>query len=122
MTVRRDVGKLPLSYRFDDDSETKILDLQGNFSVPLQGARATAFFTNAIDQSSVQLSMQGSWRNRHAVIKNVVTDEVVATMNSELLNARNLVGSRRTYEVSVAAGIDLAVVTAMIVSLDARSS
>lgn len=122
LTTRRDIGKLPVSYQIQDDCKNQIVDLQGNFYVPLQGARATAVFFNAVDQRSMQLSMYGSWRNRNAEIKNSTTGEVVATMQSEFWNARNLLGSRRTYVISVCVGVDLALVTAMVICLDARSS
>lgn len=69
-------------------------------------------------------SMQGSYRNTKAEIKSKAStggDQTVATVRCNLWNKRFLAGGRRTYVVSVRAGVDLAVITGMITALDARS-
>lgn len=121
MCIRQDVGKLPRSYRFDDPTETKILDLQGNFFNLVKGPKSTALFTNALDGKPARLHMQGSFKRRHARTKDLDTDEVLVSMTSEIWNARSF-GGRRTYEVEVAKGVDLVLVVGMIVALDARGS
>jgi hypothetical protein len=122
LSVRRSPGTLPVSFTFSDSDDSKILSLNGEFYVPTQGSKATAVFTNAISSLGSNLSMKSSWRNRHAVISNNETGEVLATMSSELLNVKNVVGRRRTYNVQISAGVDMALIVGMFVALDARSS
>lgn len=117
MTIRRNLGTLPRSFTFLDPTGNRIVDLQGNFFVPFTGAKSTVFLLNAAGQK-VELSMQGSFQNRHAVIKNSEGDELV-TMSSDF-ELRDLVG-RRTYTVDIRAGVDMAVVVGLIVALDARA-
>lgn len=121
MCIRQDIGKVPRSYRFDDPTGTKILDLQGNFFNVVKGPKSTALFTNAMDGAPARLHMQGSFKRRHASIKDMDTDEVLASMSSELWNAKSL-GGRRTYEIEVAEGVDIVLVVGLIVALDARGS
>lgn len=122
LTVRRLTAQFPQSYAFEDPCGTKVLEIQGNFFVPYRGAKSTTVFTNAIDGSKTTLAMKGSWRNRHAAIKNEVTGEMLARMTSDLLNTKNLVGGRRTYEIEIAGGVDAVLIVAMIMALDARAS
>ena len=69
-------------------------------------------------------SMQGSYKNTKAEIKSKTGsggDQTVATVRCNLWNKRFLAGGRRTYVVSVRAGVDLAVIAGMVTALDARS-
>ena len=145
-TIRRDVGTLPRGYRFEDPSNgNTILHLPGSFFVPTHGARANASFIDAVSGATAHLYMKGSWRNRHAAISMKlngsrrpsgtsktthsasptvdlgVSEVVIANMDSELLNAKNLVGGRRNYTVNVAGGVDMAMIVGMVVALDART-
>ena len=47
MTIRRNVGRLPRSFWFEDPTGAKVLDLQGDFFVPFTGAKSRAMFKNA---------------------------------------------------------------------------
>lgn len=121
MTLRRNFGQIPISYSCFDPNETKVLDLQGNFSVPFSGAKSSAFLLNAETGEHLELSMHGSHRNRHATIKNATTQEVLVSMESDIFEARNIVGGRRTYTVTIKAGVDRVLAVAMIMALDARA-
>lgn len=118
-TIRR-TAKILLSFQFEDESGKEILDLSGKVHVSVTGSRATASFTNSSDQRHVELNMHGSWHNYQATIKNKATDEVIAKMQSEILTLRAYTG-RRDYKVAVSAGVDLAIITGMIVCLDVSS-
>lgn len=121
MTVRHNVGTLPASYTFVDPSDNRILDLQGNFFIPNTGSRSTAFLLNSETGQKIELALQGSYRNHKGMITNKETGEVLVTMKSNIFELRNVVGGRRTYTVTIRAGIDMAVVTGLIVALDARA-
>ena len=120
-TVRRNAGSRPRSYVFEDPSGNKVVDLQGNFFVPFSGAESTACLINAETGSRMALSMKGSWRNRHASIKDADSGEVLVNVQSDVLEFRNVLGGRRTYSVTVRGGVDLAMVTGLVVALDARA-
>jgi hypothetical protein len=72
-TVQRNVGTLPSSFTFVDPEGTRIVDLQGNFFRPYTGAKSSASRLNAETGRKIDLLMHGSYRNRHAVIKNKET-------------------------------------------------
>ena len=128
LTVRRDLATLPQGFRFEDPTDKTILNLPGHFFVPTQGTRAFASFINASTGTKVRLFMKGSYHNRRARIhlEDLATGDkegkLVAQVKSEISNARAILGGRRTYEVHIAAGVDMALITGMIIALDARSS
>ena len=128
MTIRRNAGTLPRSFWFEDPTGKKICDVQGEFFVPFTGAKSKALFKNAaavdsaVERAGVtELCMQGSYRNRHAEIKDKSSGQMVATVRCNLWNQRFLAGGRRTYVASVRAGVDMAVVAGMITALDTRT-
>ena len=128
LTVRRDLLTLPKGFRFEDPADKTILNLPGHFFVPTQGTRAFASFINASTGTEIKLFMRGSYHNRHATIhlEDPSTGDkegyLLAKIDSEILNARAILGGRRTYEVKIAAGVDVALITGMVIALDARSS
>lgn len=121
LTIRKLANQRPTSYWFADSLDTDILEIHGKFYIPYKGAKSVATFTNAVDRTKVKLSMQGSYRNKHAMVKNEETGEVLVTMSSEVLNAKALLGRRRDYSVDIAGGVDIILAIAMIVALDARA-
>lgn len=119
MAVRKNVATMPVSFSFEDASEKRLVDLQGEFFVPYSGAKSTAHLINAETGRNISLMMKGSYMNRHAVIKDE-SGEVLVRMISNVLDARSLVAHRRTYEIKVRAGVDLSFAVAMIVALHER--
>jgi uncharacterized protein YxjI len=119
MTVRKNICTVPVSFSFEDASGKRVVDLQGEFFVPYSGAQSTAHMVNAETGNKMDLTMKGSYMNRHAVIKDEHGD-VLVRMISNVFEARNLVGHRRTYELKVRAGVDLSLAVAMIVALHDR--
>lgn len=122
LTIRRTWLKLQFTWRFEDVNGQKILDWHQNDWIPtVLGNRAITSFTNTSDQSPVELVTHGNWHARHATIENHATGEVIASVKSEIFTWRSYRG-RRDYEVSVSAGVDLAIVTGLIFCLDIGSS
>ena len=120
-TVQRYIGNLARSFSFVDPNGTRIVDLQGNFFVPYTGAKSSAFLLSAETGEKVELMMHGSYRNRDAAITNKETGEVLVEMKSNIFELRNVVGGRRTYTVTIRAGLDMAMVVGLIIALDARA-
>jgi uncharacterized protein YxjI len=119
LSVRKNLCNVPVSFTFEDAGSKKIVDLQGDFFIPYSGAKSTAHLVNAETAMRTTLTMKGSYMNRHAVIKNE-EGEVVVRMLSNVFEGRNLVGHRRTYELTVQAGFDISLAVAMIVALHER--
>lgn len=117
-TIRKELFTLPRSYYAEDPQGNKILDVEGKFSVGT--SRAEAHFTNALNGEIESLFMKGSFFNKHTVITHQRTGAVVAEINREFLNARQIFGHRQTYTVTVAPGVDMALIVAMCVCLDER--
>lgn len=119
MAVRKNVCTVPVSFSFEDSSNKRVVDLEGKFFVPYSGAESVAHMVNAETGSKTDLTMKGSYMNRHAVIKDE-NGEVLVRMISNVFEVRNIVGFRRTYELKIRAGVDLSLAVAMIVALHER--
>lgn len=64
--------------------------------------------------------MKGNFFDTYADITNVQTGQPVARVDRQLLNARELFTNQQTYVVTVAQGVDLALITAMCICLDEK--
>lgn len=64
--------------------------------------------------------MKGNFFDTYADITDSRTGQPVARIDRKMLNARELLTSQQTYVVTVAQGVDLALVTAMCICLDER--
>ncbi len=64
------------------------------------------------------LTMRGNWRDTRAEIINEATGEVVARIHRESSNASEPLLGRQTYKLTVAGGVDKAVLATMCICLD----
>jgi uncharacterized protein YxjI len=64
--------------------------------------------------------MHGSFFNVKTEITNERNGQVVAQVDREFFNARQLLGDRQSYAVTIAPGVDMALIVAMVVCLDER--
>lgn len=64
--------------------------------------------------------MKGDFFDRKASITDEATGQVVAVIDRQFLNARELLGGQQTYHVTVAPNVDLAIIVAMCICLDER--
>ena len=64
--------------------------------------------------------MKGNFLDTYADIRNAKTGQSVARIDRKMFNARELFTSQQTYVVTVAQGVDLALITAMCICLDER--
>ena len=85
------------------------------------GSKATVEI-KANDGQTHTLTMSGNWRDTRANIVDRNTGAVVARIDRRLLNARELLGGKQTYALSVAAGVDMALMVAACVALDEKNN
>lgn len=104
-TLRQEIFSIPKSFFAESPTGNKIFEVEGKFH--LGGSRAVGHFVNAMNGESENLAMKGSFANVTTQITNEKTGQVVAQVDRELLNARQLLGDRGTYAVTVAPGVDI---------------
>ena len=117
-TLRKEIFSFPKSYFAESPTGTKIFEVEGKFHIGT--SKAVGHFVNAMNGEQENFLMHGSFFN----VKTEITDErngqVVAQVDREMLNARQLLGDRQSYAVTVAPGVDMALIVAMVVCLDER--
>lgn len=79
-----------------------------------------ATFTNASNGQDVELLVKGDWLDRSATI--TMGGITVATIGRSYFNMREIFGGQQSYFVTVAPGVDLAMMAAICVCLDEREN
>lgn len=120
--IRKQHFKIPATYYAENLEGQKIFEVQGKWSFGTSKAYGVFSY---LDQASGQtkqarLFMKGDFFDRGADITDEATGHVVARIDRKFLNARELLGGQQTYAVTVAPGMDLAVIVAMCICLDER--
>lgn len=64
--------------------------------------------------------MKGNFFDTKAAIRDEQTGAVVAKIDRQLFNARELLGGQQTYGVTVAPGMDMALIVVMVICLDEK--
>jgi uncharacterized protein YxjI len=83
-------------------------------------SKAIGRFVNSFTNQQEELMMKGNFFDTCADITNSKTGQPVARIDRKLLNARELFAGQQTYAVTVAEGMDLALIVAMCICLDER--
>jgi uncharacterized protein YxjI len=83
-------------------------------------SKMIATFTNASNNKPVELLVKGDWFDRSATI--TLGNTVVATIGRSYFNVREIFGGKQTYYVTVAPGVDLAMMAAICVCLDEKEN
>jgi len=118
-TIRKEVMHFPASFYAEDPSGNRIFEVKGKLS--LGTSKAVGHFANAAHQGQQEsLFMHGSFFNAQTTITNEANNEVVALIDRKMFNARQFFGGRQTYAVTIAPGVDIALIMAMCVCLDER--
>lgn len=107
------------TYVAESPSGEKILEVKSSFK--LMGSKATVLFKN-FDGTEIKLKMSGNWFDTAADIVDETTGAVVARIDRRLLNKRELLWGQQTYALSVAPGVDMAVMVAACVALDEKNN
>ncbi|RDL39319.1 uncharacterized protein BP5553_03659 [Venustampulla echinocandica] len=77
-------------------------------------------FTNASDRRPIELLVKGDWLDRKATI--TMGNTVVAQISRKFFNAREIFADKQTYFVTIAPGVDLALIAALCVCLDEKEN
>jgi len=98
----------------------KLLEVKSSFA--LLGSKATATFTNAATGTPETLMMKGNFFDSAADIVDQKTGFVVGRINRKLLSGRDLLFGQQTYALTVAPGVDLALMVAMCICMDEKNN
>ena len=85
------------------------------------GSKATATYTDRYGKQ-VFLVMKGNWNDRAAHIVNESTGEPVARISRKRLTARHILFGQDTYNVTVAPGVDMALVAGLCICFDEKNN
>ncbi|KAL2021848.1 hypothetical protein VTK56DRAFT_6622 [Thermocarpiscus australiensis] len=108
------------TFAVQDPSERKLMEVKSSFA--LLGSKATATFTSTRTGAPVSLVMKGNWVDTSADIVDQATGAPVARIDRKLLNARELLFGAQTYHLTVAPGVDMALMVAMCIAMDEKNN
>ncbi|TKA80401.1 hypothetical protein B0A55_01890 [Friedmanniomyces simplex] len=117
-TLKNKMLSLHKSFHGDSPHGRHDFAVKGHFK--LVGSRSTVEFKNASDGTEVELEVKGDWMDRSAAI--TFAGREVAKISRSFFNVRELMGDKQTYQVTVAANVDLSLIAAICVSLDERET
>jgi uncharacterized protein YxjI len=89
--------------------------------VAVIGSKATGEFTS-FDGKTEKLVMKGHWMDTNADIVCERTGATLARIDRKLLKARELLTNNQTYALTIAPGVDMALMVAMCVALDEKNN
>jgi len=104
------------TYYAEDASGKQFFQVASKFK--LLGSKAIGTFTSAASGKAESLLMSGNFFDTTANIVDESTGKSVARVDRSFLNARELLGGQQTYVVTIAPGVDMAIVIAMCIALD----
>lgn len=108
---------IPRQYYGEGPNGKEVFHVQGHWH--LGGARMTVSFTNtASNNESIELQLSGNWIDRYCTI--TWKDQPVAQITRDFLNARQILGDADTYYVTIAPGMDIALIASLCVMFDER--
>ncbi|OCF42855.1 hypothetical protein I317_03332 [Kwoniella heveanensis CBS 569] len=96
---------------------TSLCHAHVNVPTPAVGSKMEATFHNPATSQEVTLLLRGDFWGGSADIT-VENGPVVAQITRELMNARQIFGGQQTYFVTVAPGVDLALIAALCICFD----
>lgn len=121
-TIRKQHFSIPATYYAEDPSGNKFFEVAGKWS--FGKSKAVGLFSYPDPQTGqpkqARLNMVGDFFDRHADIVDEASGQPVARIDRKFFNARELLGGQQTYVVTVAQGMDLALIVAMCICLDER--
>ncbi|KAL2827114.1 tubby C-terminal-like domain-containing protein [Aspergillus pseudoustus] len=118
--LRKEHLHLHTTYVMEGPNGNKMCEVRSSYKII--GSKATATYTDPQTGNAVNLVMQGNWMDHVAKIVNQQTGEPVASIFRKRFNARNLLFGQDTYIVSVAPGVDLALVAGLCICFDEKNN
>ncbi|GIK07533.1 hypothetical protein Aspvir_003199 [Aspergillus viridinutans] len=108
------------TFAAEDPHGKKLLEVKSSFS--LVGSKTTATFTSPRTGSTETLKMKGNWLDSKVDIVDEATGVVVARIDRKLWRGREVFFDQQTYAVTVAPGVDLALIAALCVCFDEKNN
>ncbi|PKS06164.1 hypothetical protein jhhlp_007481 [Lomentospora prolificans] len=118
-TITQKLLSLHSTFIVEDPSGRSIMEVKSSLTT-LIGSKATITFTSKSGKQEV-LVMKGNWRSSKADIVDESTGFVVATIKRDR-SVKHYLGGQQTYTVTVAPGVDMALVVAMCVCMDEKNN
>ncbi|KAJ7622103.1 tubby C-terminal-like domain-containing protein [Roridomyces roridus] len=118
-TLKNKIWHIHKTMEAEDLAGNVILKLRGK--IQLFGSTMNITFTNFADNREVELVCKGDWIGRKATIARSDTNQIVAQIGRNFLNAREIFAGAETYQVNVAPGVDLALIAAICIALNERN-
>lgn len=115
-TLHKETFSFPKSFYAKSSEGSNIFEIEGKFHIG--GSKAVGHLVNATNGEKEDLQMQGSVFNAKTDITNKENKQVVVQIDTQRRNARQLLANRGTYAVTIAPGMDMALIVAMVVYLD----
>ncbi|KAI9005377.1 tubby C-terminal-like domain-containing protein [Gaertneriomyces semiglobifer] len=110
---------------YGDDSKNKLAEIRAH--VTLMKPRLSVSFVSKVDGTPIELGMKGDWLARRAIVwmdygrKGKENRIIVAKVTAPVLTGRNMFFGVQDYYVTIAPGMDIALVVAICVALDERA-
>ncbi|KAH7337025.1 tubby C-terminal-like domain-containing protein [Rhizoctonia solani] len=104
-----------LVYNANESTESEpLFTIKSHFA--LTGAKIDVEFTNAVDGRQVMFDLRGSFFDRSAEV--TANGQPVARISRQFLNSGELLFDQQTYYLTVAPGVDAAMMVALCVCMD----
>ncbi|CZS93917.1 related to DUF567 domain protein [Rhynchosporium graminicola] len=117
-SLRTRLLRLHKSFYAEGANGQVLFEVKGKFSIG--SSKMVATFANASTKQNIELLIKGDWFDRSASI--TMGNIVVAQISRSYFNMREIFGGQQTYYVTVAPGVDLALIAAICVCLDEREN
>ncbi|KAF7562345.1 hypothetical protein G7046_g1778 [Stylonectria norvegica] len=107
------------TYAVSSPDGTKLMEVKSGFK--LIGSKATATFTPPKGQTEI-LVMNGNWASYSAEIIDEQSQSLVGRIDRKLLSGKDLLFGQQTYALSVAPGVDMALMAALCICMDEKNN
>ncbi|KAK1478703.1 hypothetical protein CTAM01_14985 [Colletotrichum tamarilloi] len=111
---------LHTTFAAQDPKGNKIMEVKNSFA--LIGSKATATFVSPQTGKTESLEMKGNWLSTQADIVDTNTGQVLGRIDRNMLRARDFFGGKQTYALTVAPGVDMALMCALCICLDEKKN
>ncbi|OQE28373.1 hypothetical protein PENSTE_c003G09566 [Penicillium steckii] len=117
--LRKEHLHIHTTYYMQDATESKICEVRS--SLKIIGSNAAATFTDIFD-NEVTLRMTGNWFDRTANIVDDQSGQTVARIRRKLFQPRHIFFGQDTYIVTVAPGVDMALIAGLCICFDEKNN
>ncbi|EGX48236.1 hypothetical protein TWF173_007179 [Orbilia oligospora] len=117
--LRKEHLSIHTTYYGEDASGKVLFEVKSKFSIGT--SKAYVNFTD-VNGTAHSLLMKGNWFDTKSDIVDEKTGAVVASVNRKLLNFGELIGGQQTYVLTVAPGVDMALMCAACICFDEKNN